>query len=107
MCWSGFWNRITERFYEIGNGGFSMAVETLEQSVEKLESRIQEVEERLAEQIENAIPKKRGWRWFVGIYADSPDFDEVVRIGQEWRNADCPADDEDTRPQNRRHRARQ
>ena len=34
--------------------------------------------------------KKRGWRWFVGIYADSPDFDEVVKIGQEWRNADRP-----------------
>jgi hypothetical protein len=72
-----------------------MAVQTLEERVTKLESKIQEVEERLAEQAGNAIPKKRGWQWFVGIYAASPDFDEVVRIGQEWRNADRPRDDED------------
>jgi hypothetical protein len=72
-----------------------MSLETLEKRVEKLESKIQEVEERLAEQAGNATPNKRGWRWFVGIYADSPDFDEVVRIGQEWRNADRPSEDED------------
>lgn len=65
-----------------------MAGETLEERIEKLESKMREVEKRLAEQEENVLPKKRGWRWFVGIYADSPDFDEVVRIGQEWRNAD-------------------
>ena len=41
-----------------------MAIETLEQ---------------LAQQPET---KKRGWRWFVGIYADSPDFEEVVKTGQ-------------------------
>lgn len=32
--------------------------------------------------------EKIGWRGFVGVYADSPEFEEVVRIGQEWRNAD-------------------
>jgi hypothetical protein len=67
-----------------------MAVETLEERVERLENKLQRVEARLAEQAGNAIPKKRGWKWFVGIYADSPDFDEVVRIGEEWRNADRP-----------------
>jgi hypothetical protein len=46
-----------------------MAAETLEKRVEKLESKIQEVEERLTEQLEKAAPKKRGWRWFVGIDA--------------------------------------
>lgn len=65
-----------------------MASETLEERVEKLESKIQAVEEQLAEQTGNGLPKKRGWRWFVGIYADSPDFEEVVHIGQEWRNAE-------------------
>lgn len=72
-----------------------MTIETLEARVEKLESKLQEVENRLAEQTENTNPKKRGWRWFVGIYADSPDFEEVVRIGQEWRNADRPDSGED------------
>lgn len=72
-----------------------MAAETLEERVEKLESKILAVENRLAEQSEKASPKKRGWRWFVGIYADSPDFEEVVRIGEEWRNADRPRAGED------------
>lgn len=67
-----------------------MAVETLEKRVEKLENKIREMEERLVEQTSNTGPKKRGWRWFVGIYAASPDFDEVVRIGKEWREADRP-----------------
>ncbi len=73
-----------------------MAVETLEDRVEKLEHKLQEVENRLAEQVATAPPKKRGWRWFVGIYADSPDFEEVVRIGEEWRNAERPSMNEDT-----------
>jgi hypothetical protein len=71
-----------------------MATRTLEERVEKLESKLEEVQEQLTEQAQNLQPKKRGWRWFVGIYADSPDFDEVERIGQEWRNADRPNDEE-------------
>ena len=69
-----------------------MATGTLEERVQKLEIAVQEVQERLAELAQNAPPQKRGWRWFVGINADSPDFDEVERIGQEWRNADRPND---------------
>lgn len=73
-----------------------MAVETLEQRVEKLEHKLQEFECRLENQAVPAASEKRGWRWFVGIYADSSDFDEVERIGQEWRNADRPRDVEGT-----------
>lgn len=71
-----------------------MARETLAGRVEKLESKIHEIENQLKKQAEETTPKKRGWRSFVGIYADSPDFDEVERIGQEWRNADRPELDE-------------
>jgi hypothetical protein len=71
-----------------------MAVETLEERVARLENKLQTVEARLEEQAENNKSRKRGWKWFVGIYADSPDFDEVVRIGEEWRNADRPRSDE-------------
>ena len=70
-----------------------MAAETLEERVQKLENTVQDVQEQLAQQ---PSVKKRGWRWFVGIYADSPDFEEVVRIGQEWRNADRPQEHEDS-----------
>ena len=71
-----------------------MAVKTLEDRVEKLEHRLQEVENRLAEQAATAPPKKRGWRWFVGINANDPDFEEAVLLGQQWRYADRPSDDE-------------
>ncbi len=33
-------------------------------------------------------PEKRGWRWFVGIFADNPRFEEAARIGEEWRAVD-------------------
>ena len=69
-----------------------MTVETLTERVQQLENRVQEMEQRLpqppASAPDNTPPSaqtKRGWRWFVGVYADSPDFDEVERIGQDWR----------------------
>jgi hypothetical protein len=68
-----------------------MATGTLEERVEKLESKVREVQEQLAQQ---PSAKKRGWRWFVGIDANNPHFEEAVRLGQEWRNADRPADEE-------------
>jgi hypothetical protein len=68
-----------------------MATGTLEERVQKLESTVQEVQEQLARQ---PSEKKRGWRWFVGIDANNPHFEEAVRLGQEWRNADRPADEE-------------
>lgn len=72
-----------------------MATETLEERVQRLECKIQEVEERLAEQATNTLSQKGGWRSIVGIYANSPDFDDVIRIGEEWRNADRPNLDEE------------
>jgi hypothetical protein len=85
-----------------------MATETLEQRVLKLEDIVQKVQEQLAQQ---PTAKKRGWRWFVEIYADSPDFEDVVKTGQEWRGADRPQGDPDDEkavcgitPQNRRSR---
>ena len=68
-----------------------MATETIEERVQKLENTVQAVQEQLAQQ---TSAKKRGWRWFVGIDANNPHFDEAVRLGQEWRNADRPADAE-------------
>ena len=68
-----------------------MATGTLEQRIQKLESTVQEVQTQLAQQ---SSTKKRGWRWFVGIDANNPHFEEAVRLGKEWRNADRPSDEE-------------
>lgn len=59
--------------------------------IQKLETKLKGVQEQLAEQAQNA--PKRGWRWFVGIDANNPHFDEAVRLGHEWRYADHPAED--------------
>jgi hypothetical protein len=64
-----------------------MAARNLEERIEKLESDLHEIQKQLAQQ---PSTKKRGWRWFVGIDADNPHFDEAVRLGQEWRYSDRP-----------------
>lgn len=70
-----------------------MAAGTLEQRVQKLENKIEEVEVRLDEQVRGAKSARRGWRWFVGIDADNPLYEEAERLGKEWRYADRPKDD--------------
>lgn len=69
-----------------------MGGDTIEERIQRLENTVHTVQELLAAQVQAPMPGKRGWRWFVGIYSDSPDFDEVVRVGQEWRNSDRPID---------------
>ena len=69
-----------------------MASTTLEERVETLELSLLSLQRQMDDQSSVNASKKRGWKWFVGIYADSPDFDEVERIGKEWRNADRPID---------------
>ena len=68
-----------------------MATETLEERVQELEGVVRGMQEQLAQQ--PAI-KKRGWRWLVGIDANNPHFEEAVRLGQEWRYADRPENEE-------------
>ncbi len=62
-----------------------MPAMTQEERVQKLETKVQQVQEQLAQQ---PSANKRGWRWFVGIDANNPHFEDAVRLGQEWRNAD-------------------
>jgi hypothetical protein len=70
-----------------------MATGTLEERVQKLENTVQEVQHVLAQQAVLAKPK-RGWMWFVGIDANNPHFEDAVRFGKEWRDADRPANEE-------------
>ena len=60
-----------------------MAIDTVEERVERLENKLREVEARLPEPDSNSVPEKRGWQWFAVINENSPDFDEVERIGRE------------------------
>jgi hypothetical protein len=71
-----------------------MPAETLETRVEKLETKMSEFEHQLLTNTPSAPTAKVGWRSFVGVFADSPDFDEVVQIGKEWRSLDRVASSE-------------
>jgi hypothetical protein len=66
---------------------------TVEERLSRLESRVGDLERLSAANVGTpGGTARRGWRWFVGVFANAPDFDEVERVGREWRNADRPAD---------------
>ncbi len=67
-----------------------MTKEFLGERIVRLEDRVQEMEKHLPPDDEHASSAPRGWRAFVGVDADNPDFAEAVRLGREWRFADSP-----------------
>ena len=71
-----------------------MSKQTLEERVAILEAkieRLQPVQEEPAE----AVKEPRGWQRIVGIFADSPGFEEGVRLGREWRESENALEDKD------------
>lgn len=63
-----------------------MATPTLEERVAALETRLQQIEHRQEPDASSDAP--RGWQQIVGIFQDDPDFEEAVRLGREWREAE-------------------
>ncbi|HUG70891.1 MAG TPA: hypothetical protein VMM76_24295 [Pirellulaceae bacterium] len=57
-----------------------MTLQQLEERLLKLEEKFQELEQ----QITPTTPTKP-WRNTFGMFADDPDFDEVLRLGREYR----------------------
>ena len=74
-----------------------IGTKALEARVSQLEERIKLMEAALLAQNNPCPPtsEKRGWRAFVGIDADDPQFEEAVRLGREWRFADSPKDEDE------------
>ena len=63
---------------------------TIEERVEKLES---ELEALKAEKLKNG----KGGDWLdtiIGSFENDPEFDEIVRLGKEFRHEDRPRDTE-------------
>ncbi|MCX6365121.1 MAG: hypothetical protein NTX57_00195 [Armatimonadetes bacterium] len=56
-----------------------------------IEERVAQIEEEL-KQLRQQLPttKKTGWRALVGTFDDDPAFDEIVRLGKEYRNSQVP-----------------
>ena len=53
---------------------------TLEQRVDELEKQVTALTEKV-----NNLPRQKDWRRTIGIFHDDPTFDEVVRLGREYR----------------------
>ena len=65
-----------------------MAIETLEKRIVRLEDRLGQVEAVINTRPAPEATPKRGWRAFVGVDGNNPDFADVIRFGREWRFAD-------------------
>ena len=53
--------------------------QTLEGRVEELEKKVAELTARLTD------PGSKDWRRTIGIFQNDPEFEEAVRLGQEYR----------------------
>lgn len=63
-------------------------LEILEERVGELETEVKQLkQQRELDKSDDAVP---WWKKIVGIYQDCPEFEEVVRFGQEWRGQEEP-----------------
>ncbi len=62
-----------------------MAPETLEDRLALVESELAQIKHQLAAEKPQAGPA--GWERIFGSFADSEGFDEAVRLGREYRDA--------------------
>lgn len=68
-----------------------MTPQQLEEDSQKLETRVATLEKELA-QIKQMLTKRPEskepwWLKIAGSFENDPDFDEAVRLGQEWRKS--------------------
>jgi len=57
-------------------------------TLQQLEERLQDLEDKFLK-LEQRIPTTsppESWRVTFGMFADDPEFDEVLRLGREFRN---------------------
>jgi len=59
----------------------------------ELEERVSVIEEKLEQLLEERrrLPKQ-AWRKTAGDFADDPGFDEMMRLGKEYRESQKPGD---------------
>lgn len=64
-----------------------MTLAQLERRLQTLEQTVQ----RLQAQVERTVPTRRWWVDSAGRFADDPVFEEIVRLGHEYRRSLRPA----------------
>lgn len=71
-----------------------MAALSLEERVAALEAEMEQLkQQRELDKSDDTVP---WWKKIVGIYQDDPEFEEMVRFGQEWRRSEDAPDHEET-----------
>ena len=64
--------------------------ETIEKRLERVEAELADLERRVES---GAAPRQKGWRKTVGMSANDPEFDEMIRLGREHRKSQRWADE--------------
>lgn len=69
-----------------------MAVMTVEERLATLETEVEQLKARLdTEKPPSAVP---WWEQRFGAFADSPEYEEITRLGKEYRESLRPEDEE-------------
>ncbi len=72
-----------------------MSLEALEERMTALEAEVKQLkQQRDMEQLDKSDDITPWWKRIVGIHADSPGFEEAVRLGREWRASEDASDAE-------------
>ncbi len=71
-----------------------MTVELLDERLESLERQVEDLRRELRAAVLSGKPKPHIVDRVYGAMQDHPEWDEVIRLGQEWRQADHAPDSE-------------
>lgn len=62
---------------------------TVEERLSALEAEVEQLkQQREADQLDKSDETTPWWKRIVGIHANSPGFEEAVRLGKEWRESE-------------------
>ena len=69
-----------------------MATVEIEERLARLEAEVAQLKVKVSQDIDKPVP---WWQQISGVFKDDPAFDEAMRLGREWREAQRPDYDED------------
>ena len=73
-----------------------MANRTLEERVTAMEQEIAQLKQQL--QANKPATEPHPWEKIFGVFKDSPEFEEAVRLGREWRESQQMEYDDANKP---------
>lgn len=75
-------------------------IASIERSLTDRIERLEEQVSRLSKQVDAAgpTPETAWWKKIVGVFANDPEFEEAMRLGREYREAQRPDDENAQEP---------